>query len=224
MKKIILGLAIYCSCFYFSYSQTGNSSYRYDYQIEISKELRKNRNEISSTFYKLANLRKKKPKKRAVRKQIDSLKNRLDSLNSKSHSLKVEFEKCKKDKGYVKTKNKEYNDLALEKWKEEYKRKKEERLAPYKSDIKILSDIYKLSLRYCDSIDYVTKQVYEGGKYEGNHDYVDKKYKQYLDKTKMYIDNYNGFSTQFNIPDKILKEVRLKKKLDYKLDFYCIRE
>jgi len=217
-------LIIYSFCFYVSYSQTGNPSDHYDYQIEISKELRKNRNAISSTFYKLADLRKKKPKKRAIRKQIDSLKHRLDSLNSISDSLNVELEKCKKDKMYVKAKNKEYNDLALEKWKEEYKKKKEERLAPYKSDIKILSDIYKLSLQYCDSIDYITKQVYEGGKYKGNHDYVDKKYKLYLDKTKMYIDNYNGFSTQFNIPDKILKEVRLKKKLDYKIDFYCIRE
>lgn len=213
MKK--LTLLFFLSITLIAYSQNGNSYQENPNIAKIKRELLKiDREATSLKSYTKSNykyiLKSKGRKRRYYRKdsiqlvlRVKNNKNKRDSLTRMKDSLIIIYNKSEIEK--IKSTP---TDPLLE---------------LQKSQVNILKGFRNKAYRYCDSIDYNAKSIYNHKITDSLLEIVNKRHQSYKKIIDDCIDNYNGFSRQFNLNEDFLKKEKITKFIDPK-EFECVYE
>ena len=213
MKKLTLLIVFFTTLF--SYSQNGNA-YRENPNItEIKRNLVKLDRELNSLEIHKENnnkyiLNSKGRKRRNYRKdsiqlrlRIANNKHKRDSLTRIKDSLIIAYDKKEIEKVKSKTK------APL--------------LELRKTQVKILKGFSDKAYIYCDSIDFNAKSIYNYEITDSLLSAVNKRHLRYKSIIDDCIDNYNGFSRQFNLDKDFLRQEKMTLFLDPK-EFECVYE
>ena len=213
MKK--LTLLFFLSITLITYSQNGNSYQENPNITKIKRELLKlDREATSLKSYVKSNykyiLKSNGRKRRNYRKdsiqlilRVKNNKYKRDSLTRMKDSLIIIYNKSE-----IENIKSTPTDPLLE---------------LQKSQVKILKGFSSKAYRYCDSIDFNAKSIYNHKITDSLLEIVNKRHLSYKSIIDDCIDNYNGFSRQFNLNEDFLKKEKMTKFLNPK-EFECFYE